>query len=102
MASGKERLKSLISENDRQEAEKIISERHGIYEYDYDKEGFVKTDRQYSTARKQGTFVPSSGLQKASRKGTVNTYTNFKSFSERKKEEEEKKKTSQKVLEHLS
>ena len=92
MASGKERLKSLISENDRQEAEKIISERHGIYEYDYDKEGFVKTDRQYSTARKQGTFVPSSGLQKASRKGTVNTYTNFKSFSERKKEEEEKKK----------
>ena len=45
------------------------------------------------TTKKQGTKVPYSGLDRASRKGMINTYTGFKSFSERKKEEEEKKKT---------
>lgn len=44
------------------------------------------------TTKKQGTKVPYSGLDRASRKGMINTYTGFKSFSERKKEEEEKKK----------
>ena len=53
----------------------------------------TEEEQDIKTTRKQGTKVPYSGLDRASRKGMINTYTGFKSFSERKKEEEEKKKT---------